>query len=258
VTHEFNGEQYKKASSHQKEWGNKIIAEFHLKGNERILDLGCGDGNLTSQLAELVPDGFVLGIDGSVGMIEEANKIRKSNLSFLLKDINKLDFNNEFDLIFSNATLHWVKNHNRLLQSTFDCLRPDGLLRFNFGAEGNCYHFIKVARIAMSHPQFSRYFLNFEWPWFMPAVDEYEALVRQFPFRDIQVWGEVADRCFPDSQSITLWIDQPSIVPLLECIDKSDKQAFRDFVVEKMLEDTRQIDERYFETFRRVNLSARK
>lgn len=71
---EFDGEKYKKASSHQKEWGNKIIAEFNFKGDEHILDLGCGDGNLTLQLAEIIPNGFVLGIDASQGMIDSAIK----------------------------------------------------------------------------------------------------------------------------------------------------------------------------------------
>jgi len=67
--------------------GNKIIAEFKLNVNERILDLGCGDGTLTAELAQLVPDGFVLGIDGSQNMIETARKLEKKNLSFRVQDI---------------------------------------------------------------------------------------------------------------------------------------------------------------------------
>jgi trans-aconitate 2-methyltransferase len=57
MAHEFDGRKYEKASSHQKQWGNKIISEFRLAGNETILDLGCGDGKLTENLADLVPDG---------------------------------------------------------------------------------------------------------------------------------------------------------------------------------------------------------
>lgn len=84
MPHEFDGEAYKKSSTHQKEWGNKIISEFHFKGNEHILDLGCGDGVLTNQLAELVPDGYVLGIDASQGMIEVASKLQKKNLDYAI------------------------------------------------------------------------------------------------------------------------------------------------------------------------------
>ena len=61
MTHEFDGKKYEKASDHQKEWGTKLIAELGLQGTERVLDLGCGDGALTIQIAELVPDGEVVG-----------------------------------------------------------------------------------------------------------------------------------------------------------------------------------------------------
>jgi ubiquinone/menaquinone biosynthesis C-methylase UbiE len=72
VPHEFNGEEYKNASLHQKEWGSQIISELQLKDNERILDLGCGDGALAARLAARVPQGPVLGIDAPKGMIDEA------------------------------------------------------------------------------------------------------------------------------------------------------------------------------------------
>lgn len=57
MTYEFDGKQYEQASTHQREWGERLIAEFELRGNERILDLGCGDGAITAQLANLVPAG---------------------------------------------------------------------------------------------------------------------------------------------------------------------------------------------------------
>ncbi len=71
-TFEFDGEKYKKASRHQKEWGNKLISSLQLKGDETILDLGCGDGILIEQLSLLVPNGYVLGIDAFAGMIKTA------------------------------------------------------------------------------------------------------------------------------------------------------------------------------------------
>ena len=105
-TFEFDGEKYKKASKHQKEWGNSLIGELTLKGHETILDLGCGDGRLTEQLAQLVPNGSVLGIDGSSGMIETAKQRSRDNLVFTQMDINRIHFHNEFNVIFKcNASL---------------------------------------------------------------------------------------------------------------------------------------------------------
>ncbi|HEX7474920.1 MAG TPA: methyltransferase domain-containing protein [Dehalococcoidales bacterium] len=258
MPHEFDGEAYKQSSNHQKEWGNRIIAEFQLNGNENILDLGCGDGALTSQLAELVPQGFVLGIDASRGMIAVAGKLSQQNLEFRLQDIDSMDYQEEFDLVFSNATLHWVKDHRRLLVSSYRCLKKNGVLRFNFGADGNCSYFNKFAKEAIGLPEFSNYFRTFEWPWYMPVLDEYEKLVKEFPFTEIKVWGEIADRYFPDKETLIKWVDQPSIVPFLESIPELEKPGFRDYVVKKMLEETLQNDGRCFETFRRINLLAKK
>jgi trans-aconitate 2-methyltransferase len=258
MTYEFDGRKYEASSAHQKEWGERLIAELSLRGDERILDLGCGDGKLTAQLAELVPEGSVLGIDASSGMIEVAQKYQKENLSFLLLDINSLDFEDEFDLVFSNATVHWVKDHNGLLRKVWRSLRNDGAVRFNFAGAGNCSHLSTIVKTAMTKPHYAKYFFDFVWPWFMPTIEEYETIVRQFPFRDIRVWTENADRYFSDSKTMTRWIEQPSLVPFLKCIDQSDKQSFRDFVVQRMIEETRQDDGTCFETFRRINVYARK
>lgn len=255
---EFDGEKYARASAHQKEWGERLIDELKLGGCERILDLGCGDGAVTSRLAELVPHGSVLGIDASESMIKTALHHKKDNLSFVLKDINSFDFENEFDLVFSNATLHWIKDHDLLLNRVYRCLKKNGIARFNFAADGNCSHFFKVVGEAMHLPEYNKYFVDFEWPWFTPKIEEYEAIVRNCPFREVKVWGENADRYFPNAGAMTGWIDQPSLVPLLKCVGQADKQSFRDYVVGRMIEETRQEDGTCFETFRRVNLSARK
>ena len=137
-TYEFYGEKYKKASRHQKEWGNKLISSLQLKGNEAILDLGCGDGILTKQLSLLVPNGYVLGIDASVGMIEKAEQNVHDNLKFRHMDINEMDFDNEFDVIFSND---WVKDHNKLLKNTYTALKQGGIAVWNFAGDGNCETF---------------------------------------------------------------------------------------------------------------------
>ena len=78
-TFEFDGRKYKIASIHQKECGNTLISELQPKGDESILDLGCGDGVLTEQLSLAVPKGKVLGIDASIRMIKTAKSIKKEH-----------------------------------------------------------------------------------------------------------------------------------------------------------------------------------
>jgi trans-aconitate 2-methyltransferase len=258
MSHEFDGEKYKQASSHQKEWGNKIISEFNFQGNEHILDLGCGDGVLTAGLAALVPDGFVAGIDASKGMIDTARKLESKNLHFRHLDINLLDYRDEFDLVFSNATLHWVKDHERLLKNVYRALKKDGILRFNFAADGNCSNFFRVVRETIKKPEFAGDLGNFDWPWYMPATEEYKALVDRSSFKESEVWGENADRYFENEEAMVKWIDQPSLVPFLEKISPAQKENFRNYVVVEMIAATRKDDGRCFETFRRINARARK
>ena len=258
MTHEFDGKKYEKASAHQKEWGAGLISELPFRGYERVLDLGCGDGTNTALIAEIVSNGEVIGIDASKGMIAEAVQKERSNLKFILMDIDAIEFTDEFDVIYSNATLHWVKDHKSLLGKVFKGLRKGGLLRFNFAADGNCARFFKVIRIAMTRKKFLPYFTDFIWPWYMPSVDEYKLIVEQSEFHETDVWGENADRFFPDTRAMIGWLDQPCLVPFLACVADRDKADFREFVVGKMIEETKQNDGSCFETFRRINLFARK
>jgi trans-aconitate 2-methyltransferase len=256
MTHEFDGKKYEQASAHQKEWGAKVIAELALRGDESVLDLGCGDGVLTSMIADQLPRGRVLGIDASQGMIDAAMPKASANLDFRLMDIDDLDFEEEFDVIFSNATLHWVKDHCKLLCNVRRALRPSGRVRFDFAGEGNCINFFETIREAMALDPFASAFDGFEWPWYMPSVADYTALASESGLRNVRVWGGNADRYFPDKEAMIRWIDQPSLVPLLPRLPESERGAFRDYVVRRMVERTLQADGTCFETFRRINLAA--
>jgi len=257
-TLEFDGRKYVEASGHQKEWGARLIAELELTGTERILDLGCGDGNLTAQLAARVPDGHVLGIDTSNGMLQTARRHECSNLHFQQKDISALDFLEEFDVVFSNATLHWVHDHERLLDDVFRALRKGGFVRFNFAGEGNCENLLRIVREAMAHPRFSPHFRDFAWPWYMPSLGQYMWLAARTRFHEIRVWTENADHAFAGSEAMIRWVDQPSLVPFLARVPEADKGPFRETVVRRMIEETQRGDGTCFETFRRINVFARK
>ncbi|MEE9260894.1 MAG: methyltransferase domain-containing protein [Candidatus Scalindua sediminis] len=259
MAYEFDGKKYEKASAFQKEWGNKLISELNLEGNENILDLGCGDGLLTANLAKLVPNGNVIGVDASEGMIEVAKEKERNNLKFLLMDINEIDLNHhQFDFIFSNATLHWIKNHNQLWANIYKLLNTNGFVRFNFAADGSSSRFIKVIKETIVSEEYRKYFSEFQWPWYMPSVDEYKNILKDFAFSELNVWCENADRFFPDKEALHGWVNQPGIVPFLEYIPEDKKELFREIVIEQMIKETLQENGRCFETFRRINVLAKK
>jgi trans-aconitate 2-methyltransferase len=258
LTRDFDGERYKRASRHQKEWGLRLIESIEIGPRASILDLGCGDGVLTAEIARRAPRGRVLGIDSSPSMLEAAQALATDNLRFERMDINDIDFTSEFDVVFSNATLHWIKDHARLLRRVHAALRPGGRLRFNFAGAGNCQSFFAVVREMQSSSEFASYFEDFEWPWLMPGAADYAPLLHDAGFVDIVVREENADRFFSSKDEMTAWLDQPSLVPFLRHLPADVGLRFRGIVVRRMIKRTRRADGRCFETFRRVDVAAKK
>jgi trans-aconitate 2-methyltransferase len=259
--HDFDGASYARASTHQKEWGVRLIAELGLTGSERVLDLGCGDGALSARIAGLVPDGEVVGVDASPGMIAAATADPRPNLRFKLMDIDDIDqlgLGGRFDVVYSNAALHWVKDHRRLYRRVDGLLGACGRIRFSFAGAGNCSHFFALVREVMQRDEFAAAFADFQWPWYMPSVEEYGRLVRTCGVPNARVWGENADRRFPDVETMVAWVDQPSLVPFVTALPKGLESRFRDLVVARMIDETRQPDGSCFETFRRIHLSAQR
>lgn len=255
--HEFDGERYREAAGHQREWGERLIAGLELRGDERILDLGCGDGTVSTRLAERVPRGSVLGIDASAGMINAAQPLARPNLRFALQDIRTLDFEDEFNLIFSNSALHWLQDQSRLLAACHGALKDGGRFCGGFPGAGSAAGFIRAVKQVMGDPAYRRYFANFEWPWHMPEAGEYESLVWRAGFREVAVQVRINDRSFSAAQ-FTGFIDQPAIVPFLAPVAEADKKRFRDEVLQAALKLTARGEGEYFEAFRRLEVFARK
>lgn len=135
---------------------------------------------------------------------------------------------------------------------------PGGFARFNFPGHGNCANFNCTVREVMARPRYAPGFRDFEWPWYMPTPDTYYQLAGRFPSRELRVYGENADRFFPDAETMIRWIDQPCLVPFLSWVAPSNRDAFRAEVIEQMVRSTRQPDGRCFELFRRVQVFFRK
>ncbi|WP_225587700.1 class I SAM-dependent methyltransferase [Methylomonas fluvii] len=114
-TYRRNAQDYAQNSQAQQQWAKELIAGMRLTGRETVLDLGCGDGKVTAEIAAIVDQGTVVGIDNSEAMIALAQRrypqTQHPNLAFQVMDAGNLSFAEQFDVVFSNAVLHWVKQH---------------------------------------------------------------------------------------------------------------------------------------------------
>lgn len=138
---EWDATAYQRVSAPQFTWGQKVLASLPLRGNEIVLDAGCGTGRLTFELGALLPSGRVVGVDISENMLREARGRVPDSLagrtSFVAADMQDLPFTEIFDGIFSTAAFHWVLDHNRLFRSLFAALRPGGWLCAQCGGGAN-------------------------------------------------------------------------------------------------------------------------
>lgn len=138
---------------------------------ERILDLGCGTGHLTNQIA--ASGAQVVGIDGSLEMVERARE-NYPELSFSVMDAREITFREEFDAVFSNATLHWIQEPQPVVEGVARTLHAGGRFVAEFGGRGNTGKFLEAAERAWNKCGFPSGFQN---PWYYPTVAEYAALL---------------------------------------------------------------------------------
>jgi trans-aconitate 2-methyltransferase len=157
-------------------YGADVVSLLDPRAGERILDLGCGTGHLASQIAESGAE--VTGVDRSADMVAAARKAYP-NLKFEISDARSLSFHEEFDAVFSNATLHWVHEQELVLQGVWNSLRPGGRLVAELGGKGNIHAMQAAFDRALSEFGAEPEEVN---PWYYPSVSEYSTLAERNGF----------------------------------------------------------------------------
>lgn len=152
------------------QYGENLIELLSPQTGEYVLDLGCGTGQLTQQIATTGAE--VMGIDYALSMIEQAQK-NYPNLKFIVADARNFDFPELFDAIFSNATLHWVKEPEQVIKCIWEGLKPGGRFVAEFGGKGNVQAIVETLDSVIKIT---------ENPWYFPSIAEYTSLLEQQGF----------------------------------------------------------------------------
>ena len=140
MTREWDAAAYERLSAPQTRWGRAVVDRLELSGNERVLDAGCGTGRVTSMLLERLPDGKVIGLDGSAAMIDRAagRFASEPRVELIVADLTEpLPIDGAVDAILSTATFHWIVDHGSLFRNLAPVLRPGGQLVAQCGGAGN-------------------------------------------------------------------------------------------------------------------------
>lgn len=195
-TREWNATEYHRISGPQVSWGGRVLARVNLRGDEWLMDAGCGTGRLTAQLLQSLPRGRAVGVDLSQNMLAAAQDFLSPDFGgkFLLvaADLQDLPFERVFDGIFSTAAFHWVLNHDRLFRSLFRALRPGGWLQAQCGGGPNLARLRQRVGELAATAKYERYFDGFREPWTFNDAETAAAIMRRAGFIEIDTSLESA------------------------------------------------------------------
>ena len=217
---EWNAGEYNRRSALQKWLADKSLAGLDLRGSERVLDVGCGDGKITAEIAERVPGGSVVGVDPSTGMIAFAREhfvAAHANLRFDVGDATRLPYRDAFDVVVSFNALHWVPDQAAALCCIRDAMRPTGRSLLQLVSKGARKPLEDVIEETGADALWSRYFVDHHRPYLHLPPDEYRRL---------------AEHC-------GLRVDRVDVA--LEAWDFGSRAAFADFAAVTFVEWTRRI-----------------
>ena len=196
--------------------GSAIARLLDARRGERVLDLGCGDGVLSTELA--LTGAQVIGVDASPELVIAA---RARGVDAQVMDGHALAFDGEFDAVFSNAALHWMREPDRVLAGVRRALKPGGRLVAEFGGDGNVAAIVgavQAARVAHGHGESA-------FNWYFPTVEAYSDRLRQHGFH-VQ-FAERVERPTPLPTGIAGWL-RVFAAPLLADLDSATACSMRD------------------------------
>ncbi len=217
----------------------------------RVIDLGCGTGVLTRRLADALPGSNVLGLDSSPEMLAKAEPNARPGLRFALGTIEEVD--GEWDLIFSNAALHWVDDHQTLIPRLFALLRPGGQLVVQLPSNHSHPTHTLMIETAREEPFASA--LN-GWERSMPvlAIEAYAELLYAQGGQNLIVFEKVYPHILQDADALVDWVSGTALVPYFERFSQEMRQRFLERYRQKLRQ--RFPSRPVFYSFRRILFAA--
>jgi len=244
MTREWNSTAYHRLSDPQFGWGLKVLARLQtmpLRGDGHFLDAGCGTGRVTAALMEAFPKCTVSAMDSSADMV---NSARESLAKFgtratvRVQDLAALDEDRQYDVIFSTAVFHWIKDHDRLFANLHRALKPGGLLLAQCGGGANLSR-LRTRAVAQSRlPQFEQYFENMEdYSEFAGAEVTADRLGRA-GFVEIETSLEEAPTPMGDADTFGQFIATINLQPFIKRLPEDMRDAFLAPIVAQAAQDS--------------------
>lgn len=248
----WNPEKYHQFKSQRSAPFDDLLKLLEVRPLMRAVDLGCGTGELTRRLADILPESDVVGLDTSPQMLERAEEYIRPGLRFELGD--QAELSGEWDLIFSNAALQWTENHESLIPFLFEHLAPGGQIAAQVPSNHNSEAHLTIIEVAIREP-----FASALGGWTRQSpvlsIEAYAELLFRERAQEIVVFEKVYPHVLENTDAIVDWLSGTALVPYFDRLDRL-KHDFVNVIRQELR--ARIPGEPVFYPFRRTFLSARK
>lgn len=175
---EWNAGLYDQKHNFVSKFGGSLVELLAPQKGENILDLGCGTGDLASQIAK--QGAIVHGIDASETMIHQA-QTKYPQIQFSVQDATQINVHHQFDAVFSNAALHWIKQPEIVIQHVYTALKTNGRFVAEMGGKGNISSIVNAIKQSMDKLGYT--YIEDYFPWYFPTAEEYSQLLERAGFQ---------------------------------------------------------------------------
>ncbi len=231
----WNPADYAEHSQGQERWAKDLLDLLRLQKNEGVLDIGCGDGRVTAEIAARVSPGEVVGIDSSPEMVAFASaRFQLPNLRFLQADARALPFESQFDVVYSSAVLHWVKEHRPVLYGIAHSLRPGGRCLLQMGGRGNVAAVTDAFERCLRSGRWPGADANFVFPYGFYGPEEYREWLKEAGLAIDDVELVEKNIIHADRSKFTGWL-RTAWLPFANRVSEACRREFLEAVTDEYL-----------------------
>jgi trans-aconitate methyltransferase len=224
----WDAEKYDKVNIQQFESGSELMALANVKETESILDLGCGTGKLTAEIATLAYKGNVTGIDPSTGMIKKARERCGAIQNITLKQMpaQGMTYTAKFDLVFSNLALQWINDIHRVAGLIYQSLKRGGRIAFQLPVSNFSPEFFDCIRRVIRDLGHELIFRDWRPPWYLPTENDYREFLYSAGFENVRVFSKKSRLKFESANEAVDWWSL-GLAPYMEQLTVREQKRFQ-------------------------------
>lgn len=199
-TRDWDARTYHRVSAPHQDWAAVLLDRLALRGDETVLDAGCGSGRVTLKLLDRLPHGRVIAVDGAPSMVAQARELlgEDARARVLQSDLVQLTLDESVDAVFSSAVFHWIPDHDALFARLFAALKPGGRIVAQCGGEGNIDAFRRRSDEVAAREPYAPFFAGWNGPWNYASAEQTAQRLERAGFTEIRTWLQPWDVTPPE------------------------------------------------------------